>query len=803
MRGTPFLPLVYKILGAHIGSRVHLDTLAITEPDLCEIQNNCSINSSAVLFGHSLDRGQFSQAPLKVGSGSTMDNHSLLLLGSSVGKYTHLKHSSATLMHSVISGSSQYSGVPPQLQQTSASLADGYREWKKRSQKCSDRRDCGASHHRTQISPPSLTSTPTSIGSPSATVPQMKSRTSSQPVITSDSAASRDITEDGTQPAHLQDPDREKLPVFKSQYKGAKPEYRDPQALDQPKSNTNITSLMEVFSAMRDKAQTPLKAIDRAFEEEVKFWQEQFSTKLSELGNATSELKNTLLDLGRQTASTEDLELLVNDVRNMPDSGDTSIAKAQDASLTDWAEHRQQLSVRVEKMKTPKPYEDHSVYADTIRQDYGIVALDLLCQGELDWMIWQNFAWTILAFQDPPTIALLASSRRLFNRSVNRITAVDALILPTMVWGRLSKRGQLGDSRMNTIHGRYAHTASGIKCLWMSILDSYETYRSRMALPPWSDLEYNSFYWVIRDHCVAMNVPSTDLAPHWQEELHKHRSRIASMKWRKWPVATAIVGNTLEDYLSRFPADARRPLRQLLAVACPEEMLDGMGYRPIYPSENEFRELRDAIQGFYHEEAARQRYPHSLSSHMEIGGWKSRAEQIGPSERGPSMPHVLTDSATATAMKEAGQTVSVGSCPFGGNDTSVTHSPSPASPNLESAVARLMKVHHNFGHNIGQRAAMTVEDVKIPEDLIEVTEEEVALHCSPEHGYWSIVGAYVYDTTLSIMDDVHPGGKAILQKYGGKRATAAFRAHSEDARIVACNFIVAKLKGSQGDLRND
>ena len=372
-----------------------------------------------------------------------------------------------------------------------------------------------------------------------------------------------------------------------------------------------------------------------------------------------------------------------------------------------------------------------------------------------------------------------------------------------MVWGRLSKRGQDGDNRMNTIHGRYAHTASGIKCLWMSILDSYETYRTRIGLAPWSDLEYNSFYWVLRDHCIAMNVPATELAPHWREELHKHRSRVASMKWRKWPVATAIVGNTLEDYLSRFPADARRSLRQLLAVACPEEMLDGMGYRSVYPGAGEFQDLKDAMQGLYCEEVARKRHPHSMSSHIEIGGWKSRANHIGPSERGPSMPHVLTDAPTATAMEEDGYFMSAGSCPFSTRGPSGTRSLQPEDSNTESALARLKELHHNFGYTIDQPAALRVEDVKLPKDLIEVTEDEVALHCSPELGYWTIVGAYVYDTSLSVLDDVHPGGKAILQKYGGKRATKAFSAHSEDARIVACNFIVARLKDSRGNLRED
>ena len=127
MKGTPFLPMVYNFLGARIGSRVHLDTLAITEPDLCEIQDDCSISSSAVVFGHSLDRGLFSQAQLKICAGSTMDNHSLLLLGTTLGNFTHLEHSSATLMHSVIAGSSTYAGVPPQVQQSSPALAEEYR----------------------------------------------------------------------------------------------------------------------------------------------------------------------------------------------------------------------------------------------------------------------------------------------------------------------------------------------------------------------------------------------------------------------------------------------------------------------------------------------------------------------------------------------------------------------------------------------------------------------------------------------------------------------------------------------------
>ena len=46
-------------------------------------------------------------------------------------------------------------------------------------------------------------------------------------------------------------------------------------------------------------------------------------------------------------------------------------------------------------MRNPQPYKDHSVYANDIEKTYSVVALDLLCQGELDWMVWQSFAWTV------------------------------------------------------------------------------------------------------------------------------------------------------------------------------------------------------------------------------------------------------------------------------------------------------------------------------------------------------------------------------------------------------------------------
>ena len=396
LKGTISLPWVYRALGARIGSRAHIDTLAITEPDLIEIGDDCSINSSVILFAHSLDRGHFSQAPLKIGKRSTIHSHSLLLLGTTLGESTHLEHSSATMMNSTTVGSAKYAGVPPQLQRSSAALSDAYQAWKKQN---------------TSAATSTTLAVRSSPDSPASSLPHAPAVSSMH--IRDTANLSRNLDKSsriastsgkilidkqawkGTQKSDLGIPQEQKRPIFQSQHKGAKPEYRSPETLDQPKSEKNIVSLMDIFSNSRDKARTSLEAIDKAFKDEVQCWQQHFSAKLTELPAGIPDTKDALLNLGRFEATTEDLDILVAEVRNMPGSGDTTAFKGQDASLTDWAEHRQQLSARAERLRDPRPYADHSTYVGNIQQTYGIVALDLMCQGEIDWMVWQSFAWTV------------------------------------------------------------------------------------------------------------------------------------------------------------------------------------------------------------------------------------------------------------------------------------------------------------------------------------------------------------------------------------------------------------------------
>ena len=422
MKGTPYLPSVFSMLGAKIGARVQLETVAITEPDLCEIQDDCSINSFAVLFGHSLDRGRFQQAHLVVGTGSTMNNHALLLLGTVLGDATALEHSSATMGHSMITGFAKYAGLPPKIVRSNGELRAAYEAWKIRDS--GDKLRIGSSNAVSKEGP---ISTKMSSNDPFKTKsgcrfdlprpPSASSSCGSQLSIDGDISTERswpssDMTvqgETGTS-RHETDASTKVVPQsdFGNQYKGSKPKCHDPETLDQPRGASNISAMLDLIGQVRSQAKTPIKVINLAFADEVQYWQEQFSERLGRIDSISSEDTLTILYLGRLDASASDLNALVAKVRSMPHSGDVTRLKAEDGTLTDWAEHRRQLSQRVDRMCNPKPYSDHSAYAENLDVNYGLVALDLICQIEVDWMLWLNFAWVVSRVPNSNTRSLAA-----------------------------------------------------------------------------------------------------------------------------------------------------------------------------------------------------------------------------------------------------------------------------------------------------------------------------------------------------------------------------------------------------------
>jgi non-ribosomal peptide synthetase-like protein len=65
--GTPWLPFVYRMLGARIGRNVHLATDRLAAFDLISIGEGASVDEGASLLGYTVERGELVIGPLTIG----------------------------------------------------------------------------------------------------------------------------------------------------------------------------------------------------------------------------------------------------------------------------------------------------------------------------------------------------------------------------------------------------------------------------------------------------------------------------------------------------------------------------------------------------------------------------------------------------------------------------------------------------------------------------------------------------------------------------------------------------------------
>ena len=70
--GTPFKPLLAKLLGVKMGRKVYDDGCSYYEKTLIEIGDNVNINQASVIQGHSLEEGIFKSDRIKIGSNSSI-----------------------------------------------------------------------------------------------------------------------------------------------------------------------------------------------------------------------------------------------------------------------------------------------------------------------------------------------------------------------------------------------------------------------------------------------------------------------------------------------------------------------------------------------------------------------------------------------------------------------------------------------------------------------------------------------------------------------------------------------------------
>jgi non-ribosomal peptide synthetase-like protein len=75
LRGTPFVCLFFRLLGVHIGSRVWMDTCAITEPDLVHIGDDTALHNDAQIQTHLFEDRILKMSHLHIGNKCSSQSH--------------------------------------------------------------------------------------------------------------------------------------------------------------------------------------------------------------------------------------------------------------------------------------------------------------------------------------------------------------------------------------------------------------------------------------------------------------------------------------------------------------------------------------------------------------------------------------------------------------------------------------------------------------------------------------------------------------------------------------------------------
>jgi len=112
LTGTPWLPMVFRLLGASIGKNVFMETTEITEFDLVHIGDNASLNYGATIQTHLFEDRVMKMSNLLIGKNTTIGPMSVVLYDSEMKEGAQLYGLSLLMKGETLPGNSAWHGVP-------------------------------------------------------------------------------------------------------------------------------------------------------------------------------------------------------------------------------------------------------------------------------------------------------------------------------------------------------------------------------------------------------------------------------------------------------------------------------------------------------------------------------------------------------------------------------------------------------------------------------------------------------------------------------------------------------------------
>lgn len=111
---SPFSLLYYRLMGMKIGRNVTINSTAIADPSLIEMEDNATIGGSASVLAHYAQGGYLVIAPVRIGRGATIGLRAVVMGGVEVGPKAKVLASSFVLPNTKIPAGETWAGIPAQ-----------------------------------------------------------------------------------------------------------------------------------------------------------------------------------------------------------------------------------------------------------------------------------------------------------------------------------------------------------------------------------------------------------------------------------------------------------------------------------------------------------------------------------------------------------------------------------------------------------------------------------------------------------------------------------------------------------------
>jgi acetyltransferase-like isoleucine patch superfamily enzyme len=112
LRATPLWSFYHRLNGAHVGRRVYVNSIMLSDHDLLELGDDVVIGADVHLSGHIVEGGLLKTGRVRLGRGVTIGVGSMVEIGVTIGDGTQVGALSVVPKHRTLEPQAMYGGVP-------------------------------------------------------------------------------------------------------------------------------------------------------------------------------------------------------------------------------------------------------------------------------------------------------------------------------------------------------------------------------------------------------------------------------------------------------------------------------------------------------------------------------------------------------------------------------------------------------------------------------------------------------------------------------------------------------------------